>query len=145
MLTTLERVMFLKRVPLFARVPGEDLVRLAQEATVETYAEGQQVFGLGDPGDAMYLIVSGSVCVSVEDKEIARLGEEDCFGEMAILDREPRSATVTALDPVTALRIAREDFFEIMADRPEIALGIIEVLTKRLRRADEEIRKQGHS
>jgi len=66
---------------------------------------------------------------------------EECFGEMAILDRQPRSATVRAEEDTTVLKITQEDFFEIMADRPEIAQGVIEVLTSRLRKADEEIRK----
>lgn len=141
MLTTLERVLFLKRVPLFARVPGEDLARLAQESTVETFMAGQDVFKQGDPGDAMFLIVNGQVSVHLAQKELVKLKEEDFFGEMAMLDQEPRSATVTALSSLTALKITRLDFFEIMADRPEIARAIFEVLSKRLRTADEEIRQ----
>ena len=64
---------------------------------------------------------------------IAELGERECFGEMAILDPAPRTATVTAISDTRLLRIAREDFQEIIAEKPEIALGIIQVLTRRLR------------
>jgi CRP-like cAMP-binding protein len=63
------------------------------------------------------------------------LGERECFGEMAILDAAPRSATVTAIDESNLLKITREDFQEIMTEKPEIAMGVIKVLTRRLRDA----------
>jgi CRP-like cAMP-binding protein len=63
------------------------------------------------------------------------LGERECFGEMAILDAAPRMATVTAVDTTALLKITREDFQEIMTEKPEIAMGIIKVLTRRLRDA----------
>jgi CRP-like cAMP-binding protein len=64
------------------------------------------------------------------------LGLKQCFGEMAILDAEPRSASITALTDLTLLKIQREDFHEILAQKPEISLGIIQVLTDRLRKAN---------
>jgi CRP-like cAMP-binding protein len=75
------------------------------------------------------------VRVHKADRVIAELGERECFGEMAILDAAPRSATVTAVSDTTLLKIAREDFQEIMSEKPEIAQGIIQVLTRRLRDA----------
>ena len=87
----------------------------------------------GDLGDYLYLIVSGTVSVTVKGREVARLSQRDCVGEMAILDSEPRSATVTATQNVVALQIDRDDFYRIMHERTEIAEGIIKVLPHRLR------------
>jgi CRP-like cAMP-binding protein len=75
------------------------------------------------------------VRVHRQDKTIAELGERECFGEMAILDASPRSATVTALSDVALLKIAREDFEELLQEKHVIAQGIIKVLTRRLREA----------
>lgn len=145
MLTNLERLIFLKKVPLFAGVPGEDLARIAKEAVIETFSPGQDVFKKGDPGESMYMIVDGRVSVHIDEKELVQMGKEEFVGEMAILDQETRSATVTALEPLTLLKIEREEFFELMADRPEIARGILAVLSRRLRKADEEIRRLASS
>lgn len=141
MLTTLERVLFLKGVPLFSHVPGEDLAGLAQESSVAEFKANEDVFREGDPGDALYLVVKGHVRVHAGGSALATLGEGECFGEMAILDNAPRSATVTATESLVTLKITREDFFEILSDRPEIARSVFAVLTARLRKADAEIRR----
>jgi CRP-like cAMP-binding protein len=66
---------------------------------------------------------------------VAELGERECFGEMALLDSAPRSATVTTVNDTNLLKIARDEFHEILTEKPEIALGIIKVLSRRLRTA----------
>ncbi|MCW5829685.1 MAG: cyclic nucleotide-binding domain-containing protein [Deltaproteobacteria bacterium] len=141
MLTTLERVLFLKGVSLFQQVAGDDLVGLAEAAHAVTYEAGQTVFEAGDPGDALYLIVHGKVRVYLGGNDLAELGPGECFGEMAILDNAMRSASVAATEPLLALRITQEDFFEILVDRPEISRGVFAVLTARLRKSDERIRE----
>jgi CRP-like cAMP-binding protein len=73
------------------------------------------------------------VQVQKGDKLIVELGERECVGEMAILDSEPRSATVRTLTSVRALKIEREDFYDLINEKMEIAQGIIKVLTRRLR------------
>jgi CRP-like cAMP-binding protein len=135
MLSTVEKVLFLKSIELFSQIPGEDLAQVALIATEETREANEEVMREGDSGDALYLVLEGQVRVHRGDKEIARLGERECFGEMAILDASPRSATVTAVTEITLLKIGREEFQEIMAEKPEIALGIIKVLSRRLRSA----------
>jgi len=141
MLTNLERVIFLKKVPLFAGVPGEDLARIAKEIVIETFTPGQEIFKAGDIGAEMYIIVEGRVSVHLDKKELVQLAKEDFFGEMSLLDQEARSATVTAVEPVVALKISREDFLEMMADRPDIARAVLATLSRRLRKADTEIHK----
>ena len=135
MITTVEKVLFLKSVDLFSQIPGEDLAQVALIAVEEEREAGADVFSEGDVGDSLFIVIEGKVRVHVKDKVIAELGERECFGEMAILDASPRSATVTARSSVSLLRIAREDFQEIMAEKHSIANGIIKVLTRRLRAA----------
>ena len=135
MLTTVEKVLFLKSIELFSQIPGEDLAQVALIAQEETREAGEDIFHEGDPGDALYLVLEGEVRVHRGDREIARLGERECFGEMAILDAAPRSATVSSSGEVALLKIGREEFQEIMADKPQIAQGIIKVLSRRLRHA----------
>lgn len=135
MLTTIEKVLFLKSIDLFSQIPGEDLAHVALIASEEQRDGGEEVFAEGEGGDALFLVLDGKVRVHRRDKTIAELGERECFGEMALLDAAPRSATVTALTDVSLLRIAREDFQEIMSEKHEIAVGIIKVLTRRLRDA----------
>ena len=83
-------------------------------------------------------LVDGDVQVHSHGQVLAKLTTNQCFGEMAILDAEPRSADVTALSAITLLRIQRDDFHEILAEKPEISLGIIQVLTNRLREANRK-------
>ena len=135
MLSTVEKVLFLKSIDLFSQIPGEDLAQVALIATEEARENGEEIFAEGEAGDALYLVLDGKVRVHRGDRQIAELGERECFGEMAILDASPRSATVTAVKDTNLLKISREDFQEIMAEKPEIALGIIKVLSHRLRGA----------
>jgi len=135
-ISTVEKVLFLKGVDLFRSIPGEELSHIAQITDEVEYTPEQLVFKEGEQGDAMYLIVDGTVKVHSGDHVFAELGMKQCFGEMAILDAEPRSASITSLSELTLLRIQREDFHEILAEKPEISLGIIQVLTNRLREAN---------
>ena len=135
MLTTVEKVLFLKSIDLFSQIPGEDLAQVALIATEEQRDHGEDIFVEGDVGDALYLVIEGKVRVHRQDKTIAELGERECFGEIAILDASPRSATVTAITDVTLLKITREDFEELLQEKHVIAQGIIKVLTRRLREA----------
>ncbi len=135
MLSTVEKVLFLKSIDLFSQIPGEDLAQVAIIATEETREQGEEIFAAGEDGDALYLVLDGKVRVHREDRVIAELGERECFGEMAILDASPRSASVTSLEESHLLKISREDFQEILTEKPEIAMGIIKVLTGRLRNA----------
>jgi CRP-like cAMP-binding protein len=135
MISTVEKVLFLKSIDLFSQIPGEDLAQVALISGEENREQGDEIFAEGEAGDALYLVLDGKVRVHKQDRVIAELGERECFGEMAILDAAPRSATVTAVDDTNLLKITREDFQEIMTEKPEIATGIVKVLTRRLRDA----------
>ncbi len=135
MLSTVEKVLFLKSIDLFSQIPGEDLAAIALISSEENRELGDEIFAEGEAGDALYLVIDGRVRVHKLDRVIAELGERECFGEMAILDAAPRSATVSSLSPTALLKITREDFQDILTEKPEIAQGIIKVLTRRLRDA----------
>ena len=136
-LTTVEKMMLIRQVPMFAELDAEDLEELAsvvEEARVEA---GGELFRQGDPGDAVYLIVRGKVRVLVgngaNEKSIDDLGPGACIGEMAVLDASPRSATVRAVERTRALRVPGEGFKRVLADRPEMSQAIVGQLVRRLR------------
>ena len=133
MITTVEKVLFLKSIDLFRTLPSEELAQIAEIAEEQPLAAGDPVFAEGEPGDALYLIVEGKVKVHKGDKQLVQLSVRDVFGEMAVLDSEPRSASVTVLDDAVLLKIGRDDFRDILSERPEIAMGVIKVLSGRLR------------
>jgi CRP/FNR family cyclic AMP-dependent transcriptional regulator len=136
-ISTVEKVLFLKGVDLFKNIPGEELTHIARITDEVEYGTESTVFAEGDQGDAMYLIVEGNVRVHAGSQQLAELGTKQCFGEMSILDAEPRSASVTALSELILLKIQNSDFGEILNEKPEISQGIIKVLTRRLREANK--------
>lgn len=135
MITSVDRVLFLKGVDLFSELPGKELLNMVSIAEEVRFREGEDILQEGEPGDSLFVIVKGQVEVHRAGRSIAVLGARETFGEMALLDQGVRSATVTVLEPVIALRIESEPFFELMATKRQIALGVIRILTRRLRRA----------
>lgn len=135
MLTTVEKVLALKSVDLFERIPGEDLAGISMITEMDSFEAGDLIIEEGHLGDSLYILLDGMVRVHRGERAIAEIGPGECFGEMSILDSSPRSASVSCTTDSLCLRIGREDFSDIMADRPEIALGVIRVLTRRLRNA----------
>ncbi|MFO0589871.1 MAG: Npt1/Npt2 family nucleotide transporter [Polyangiaceae bacterium] len=139
MYTTVEKVLFLQRVPVFASVPGEDLVTLARSAVVMTLHEGDVIFREGEPGGAMYLVISGAIRLTVRGREVAELMPNDVFGEQSIFDQEPRATTATVVHPTELLRVSAEDFHEAVRETVEIAEAVIRVLNRRLRETDRRL------
>jgi CRP-like cAMP-binding protein len=133
MLTTLERVIALKQASIFAETPDETLAEVAVLLEEVPLNAGQTIIEEGDLGDCMYLIVDGEVRVHVAERTLNHLQAGDLFGEMAVLDSEPRSASVTAVVDTQLLRLAQEPLYEVMEERAEVARGIIRVLSRHLR------------
>ncbi len=138
MISTVEKVLFMKSIDLFRALPSEELAQIAEIAEEQPMTAGERIFAEGEPGDALYLIVEGRVKVHKGEKELVRLGIRDVFGEMAVLDSEPRSASVTAVEDAVLLKIGRDDFRDILIERPEIAMGVMKVLTRRLRETSKK-------
>jgi CRP-like cAMP-binding protein len=133
MLSNVEKVLILKSVAMFSHTPDNVLADVADLLEELDVAENETIFEKGDTGDSMYVILDGKVRVHDGERLLNYLGERDVFGEMALLDPEPRLASVTALEATRLFRLDQAPFFELMEERPEVATGIIRVLTGRLR------------
>jgi CRP-like cAMP-binding protein len=133
MLLTIEKVAILRKVAIFASTPDHILASVAQIADEETYEPGQEIMAEGEFGDFMYIVVDGQVRVHKGDQTIIMLDAGASVGELAVLDPEPRSASVSAAADTLLFRIDKEPFDEVMADRPEIAQGVIRALCGRIR------------
>lgn len=133
----------LAKVTLFKGLPPADLVRLAAATEPEWFEPGHTIVEVGDPGRSLYVIVEGTVQVvypaRTADIELARMGPGDFFGEMALLNDKPRSATVRAQTSVRALKLERETFRRLLLDAPRVGIRILETLSFRIRAADEQI------
>ncbi len=133
----LKRILILKEINLFSSLSDGDTLLLANLIEEVTYKKGQDIFLEGDTGDAMYGISRGAVLVHKGNKELAVLGEKEYFGEMAVLDNEPRSASITALKDTTLLKLTSDDFYSLLFDKIEITKSIFAMLVKRLRETME--------
>ena len=141
-MTTVERVVALQRVGLFADVPGRTLAALARRASEVEVGAGTLVIAEGAVEEHMYAVVRGRVRVHHGERAVAVLGPGSTVGELAVLVPEPRAASVTALEPTTLLRIDRPILEELLADRPALANGIIGALVAMVReRARSEASK----
>ncbi|MGA2631410.1 MAG: Npt1/Npt2 family nucleotide transporter [Terriglobia bacterium] len=142
MLLSIEKAVFLKSAPLFAAVEGEELAALADISLEHTYQPGEMIFEENAVPHHLYLVLEGKVevfrRVNDSDHSLAYLGEKECFGEMAILDDHPRSASVRAAEATTVLKIDRESFRELILERPQIAFAIFQILSGRLRHQNLE-------
>ena len=133
MIPLIEKVMILKGSELFSSFPGPELAGVAALTEVVHLDADEVLFERGEEGDAFYMVVSGAVRITRGARELAMLGPREGFGEMAILDREARSATATAAEPTTLLRIDQASFDQLIERNPAVARGIYRVLTRRLR------------
>lgn len=131
----------LAEIRIFATFPTEDLELIAACMVPGQYGRGELVFRQGDPGTSLYVIESGRVkirIVSPEGQELvlAILGPGDFFGELAVLDGQPRSADVVALEACRLLVLHRHDLRRDLEARPHLALQLLSVLSQRLRQVD---------
>jgi HEAT repeat protein len=137
-LSLMERILFLRRVPLFGDLPPTDLKQIAAIAGEHFFVDGETIATQGEPGNEMFIIVSGEVLVSAttEDGTEMKIGRRkpgEYVGEMAIISHEVRVASLTASGDVRALCIGQSQFEEILRMRPETSLAIIRVLCERLK------------
>ena len=130
-----QKILFLRNVPLFSGMGPGELSQLAGIAQEVIFSERDSIIVQGEHGDSMFLIVEGEVNIHQDNEQLAVLKSQDYFGEMSILDGEPRSASATAITDCLLLRIQQADFYHILSQRFEVALTIIQTLTRRLRQA----------
>jgi nucleotide-binding universal stress UspA family protein len=130
------------RAPLFAALSPEDLEHIAETARIRTYQRGEVIVREGETATGCFLIASGRVGVVKGEESshptiLARLDAGEIFGEMAVIDDHPRSASVRAIEETECVVIGRMEFLEALQRRPQIAVQMLPVLVHRLRQADE--------
>jgi CRP/FNR family transcriptional regulator, cyclic AMP receptor protein len=121
----------LRTVPLFTGLTDTAVEALAALAYETEYGAGDRLVRQGDPGDAFMVILEGSARVDQDGREIRRMGHGDFLGEISLIDGSPRTATVTALEPIRALAIDRDGFDKLMTQFPAVRLSLLNTLTQR--------------
>ena len=136
--------LLLRNVPLFSVLPESQLALLTGVMGRKSFPRGTVIINAGDMTDSLYVIISGRLKVMMSDDEgreviLAILNPNDFFGEMGLLDDEPRSASVVALESCELLHLSKRDFKKCLEDNFEMALALMRGLVKRLREADKKI------
>jgi CRP/FNR family transcriptional regulator len=132
-LVTIDAVDVLARVPLLQGLGQKDLERLAKSFREREFREGHVVTAEGEPGVGFFVIVEGAANVSVGGEQKGTLSPGDAFGEMALIDEGPRSATVVAATDLRCLALSAWEFRPFVMDHPEIAWALLQTLARRLR------------
>ncbi len=135
---TVEKILLLKATPLFSSLSGEDLAPLARVAQSAVFDKDDLIIKEGEPSDHFYVVVSGLVARGGHGREKRRVGPNETFGELAVLDRKLQTVSARALERTEVLTIGAEEFFEILHEQPEIAEALIGILAGQLR--DAQIR-----
>ncbi len=136
----------LKQVPIFSGLNPNELSEVEKIVHKRTYKKKEPIIKMGDPGLGMYIIVKGSVEISSEEGKdeknvLAQLIEGSFFGDLALLDESPRSASATALEDCSIIGFFRPDFLDLLNRKPKLGIKVLFALAKtigeRLRRTDE--------
>ena len=140
----MDKLSLLQSVPIFSDLSPADLNKIAERMIQRTYTKGQMILLEDDLGQTFFVIAEGSVKItrlSDDGREVilAMLGESDFFGEMSLLDGAGRSANVVALEASEILTLSRNDFLEILQDYPKISISLLDELTQRIRKSDQQI------
>lgn len=134
----------LKAVPLFASFPEDQLRVLATMVMRKSAPRSNTIMAGGDPTDSLYIVLSGRLKVMMSDSDgkeviLSILGPGEFFGEMGLIDDEPRSASVVTIEPCELLQLAKRDFNKCLAENFEMAMAVMRGLVRRLREADRKI------
>ena len=139
-----ERLILLKQSPIFSMVNTDDLRLVAQALETQQFFKGDRIFEINDQGDHLYILVSGKVGISIDPDAststyIATLEAGDSFGEMNLLDNQPRSASAHVLEDAEVLSLDKTRLKGLMQSYPEISIGMLRSLSLRLREANRKI------
>jgi CRP/FNR family cyclic AMP-dependent transcriptional regulator len=134
----------LKNVPFFRRLSQKDVAALAKRLIMRRFGSGQIIFHLGDPAGLLYIITNGKIKISHASSDgqeavLAILGNGDFFGELALLDDSPRSATAEAIEPTETLTLHRDDFLSFLDNNPLFARHVLNILAFRIRHLNNQI------
>jgi CRP-like cAMP-binding protein len=128
----------LARLPLFAGISEESMGRLVSVAGEQEFSPGQFLLRQGQVGSGAYVIVEGSVSVVRGTDELATLGPGEFVGELAVIDQQPRFASVQAVEPTRVVAIASWDLLALLESDPALSLNLIKGLVARVRLAGEQ-------
>jgi CRP/FNR family cyclic AMP-dependent transcriptional regulator len=130
----------LQRVPLFSGFNGDELRRVAELSRIIEAPAGTVITQIGDAGDTFFIIIDGMAAVRMPVGSGSQLQPGDCFGEMSLVDGEPRSATVVATTDLRTLVVDRSHFWRLLDETPELMRRILTILSRRVRRLEQTIR-----
>ena len=125
------------KIPLFRSMEEKELKALANLSKEIAFKEGDAIVKEGDAGLGFYVIKEGGAKVRHRDKIVATLGRGDFFGEMALLDDQPRSADVIATEPTKCLVVLRWNFWSMISKNPNVVRGLLKEMSRRLRESDK--------
>ncbi len=138
----------LAAVPLFSQLPRKDLSRLGRAVVERNYKKGETIVKEGEQAVAFFIVTKGKVEVSAgnaaKKQKLNELGPGGVFGEMALLDGGPRAATVKAMDDVECLVLSRWDFVAELRTNPQVAVGMLPIISKRLREVEAKLAQASH-
>ena len=143
-LSTLDRILLMREIPMFSRLSPEDLERIAEVAVEQLFPAGSLICREGDPGDSLFIIVHGNVNVTKKTESgnqtmLAVRKDGEFVGEMAILESSMRSATLQADGDVRMLVLDGNSFKAILRDRPEVAISVLQHMSQRVRELNERV------
>jgi CRP-like cAMP-binding protein len=139
MIATSEIIEILRAVDLFAEIPQDSILSLAEALKEDTFSKGSNIIQKGDSGTCMYIVYSGRVFVHFDDQKVAEIGPRQTFGEFSLLNSEPRNASISALEDTHLLRLDQIDFYKIMGNSTEFMRGVIRILIERLAEQNNEL------
>lgn len=131
--TRRETATALSHVPLFSGFSKKALARLAEDTDVVSFPAGRKIVEEGLLGEAMFVILSGEATVLKGERRLGTMVPGDFFGEVAVLDGSPRSATVVAATPLVAIRLFRRTFLRFLKAEPQLAIKILDGIVRRMR------------
>jgi CRP-like cAMP-binding protein len=140
-LTNEQKASWLHDVPLFAGISDESMSRLAAVAGEQEFTAGQFIVRQGQVGSGLYVVIDGSVnVIRGADEQIATLKPGEFFGELSVIDQQPRNASVQASGPTTCLAVASWDLLSLLEQDPQLSLNLIKGLVTRIRATGEQHR-----
>lgn len=135
------RIRHLQRVPLFSGFSERELRRVADLSRIVVVPAGAVVTQIGEPGDSFFVIIDGTVTVRTPVGAGGQMHPGDFFGEMSLVDGEPRSATVVAMSDVRLLVVDRAHFHRLLDEAPELTRGILTILSRRVRHLEQTVQE----
>ena len=143
MLTSVDRLLFVRRVPIFKELRDDFLVRLASVMDELSFPPNYSIFRQGEEGRSLYIVISGKVKAHIGNRKLAEFAQGESFGEMAVFDSQTRSASATTLEVTECLELTQEQLYDAIEETPEIAVNIIGILSRRIRELNQNLNIMG--